>query len=68
MTYVPTMLYILRVDREENIIYGVMRDKIRHRFCIVLVVVSLFKRGVMRSVMRDKIITHWSLYVVIGAW
>ena len=58
MTYVPTMLYILGVDREENIIYGVMRDKIRHRFCIVLVVVSLFKRGVMRSVMRDKIITH----------
>ena len=46
---------------------GVMRDKFRNRFCIVLVVVSPFKRGVMRSVMRDKIIPHRSLHVAIGA-
>ena len=33
---------------------GVMRDKFGNRFCIALVVVSPFKRGVMRCVMRDK--------------
>ena len=54
-------------DAMRSAIRGAMRDKFRNRFCIVLVVVSSFKLGAMRSVMRDKIITHRSLHVAIGA-
>ena len=45
-------------DAMRSAMHGVMRDKFRNRFCIVLFVVSPFKRGVMRSVMRVKIITR----------
>ena len=54
-------------DAMRSAMRGVMRDKFRNRFCIVLVVVSPFKRGITRSMMRDKIITHRSLHVAIGA-
>ena len=54
-------------DAMRSAMRGVMRDQFRNRFCIVLVVASAFKRDVMRSVMRDKVITHRSLHVAIGA-
>ena len=54
-------------DAMRSAMRGVMRDKFRNLFRIVLVVVSPFGRGVMRSVMRDEIITHRSLHVAIGA-
>ena len=53
-------------DAMRSAMRGVMRDKFNNRFCIVFVVMSPFKRGIMRSVMRDKIITHRSLHVAIG--